>query len=118
MRCFYHGDVEAVAVCKSCGRGICHDCYAEVGTGTACRNRCESEVATLEDLQRRMTDLVKMTGQTYYGLAVFLALIGGALLLLAAFSYKTTEKRVSAAGGAVFLAGAVACGFLARRADE
>jgi hypothetical protein len=53
MRCFYHGDVEAVAVCKACGHGICHDCCAEVGNGGACRNRCEGDVAALNKIIER-----------------------------------------------------------------
>lgn len=41
MNCYYHPEVPAVGVCKSCGRGICTACAAEVEHGIACRERCE-----------------------------------------------------------------------------
>jgi hypothetical protein len=47
MRCFYHADREAVGVCKSCQRGICHECIADVGKGIACKNRCEDDARGL-----------------------------------------------------------------------
>jgi len=65
MRCFYHGDVEAVAVCKACGHGICHDCCAEVGTSAACRNRCESDVAALNAIIERNKSVYRKTSGVY-----------------------------------------------------
>jgi hypothetical protein len=44
MRCFYHADREAVGVCKSCQRAICHECISDVGKGIACKDRCEEDV--------------------------------------------------------------------------
>src|SRR5947207_1523968 len=41
MRCFYHPDKEAVALCVSCVKGICVDCAAVVQHAQACRSRCE-----------------------------------------------------------------------------
>ena len=29
MKCFYHGDLEAVATCQRCGKGLCHECAAK-----------------------------------------------------------------------------------------
>jgi predicted phage tail protein len=65
MRCFYHGDVDGVAICKSCGRAICHECCADVGTYAACRNRCEPDVQSLGDLiARNKTAYGKTSAQT------------------------------------------------------
>src|SRR2546423_584648 len=47
MKCFSHNTVEAVAVCRSCGRALCPNCVVEVGTVCACRNRCEQQVGAL-----------------------------------------------------------------------
>ncbi len=76
MLCFYHGDVEAVAICKSCGRGICHDCYAEVGTGSACRNRCESEVTAINELQLRGRTAYKKASSAYFWFGVVFSILG------------------------------------------
>ena len=40
MRCFHHTDREAVAVCRTCGRGLCADCGEDIGRGRACRGDC------------------------------------------------------------------------------
>ena len=50
MKCFYHRDIEAVGICKSCNRGLCGDCAAEIGEGLACKGRCEDTVAKLLSL--------------------------------------------------------------------
>ena len=50
MNCFYHQDVSAIGICKSCSRGLCPDCAAEQTSGLACRGRCEEEVETLARL--------------------------------------------------------------------
>ena len=76
MRCFYHGDVEAVAVCKSCGRGVCHDCASEVGTGTACRNRCETDVEALNAIIERSKSVYHKTSAIYRRNAYFFILLG------------------------------------------
>jgi hypothetical protein len=47
MRCFYHSEAEAVALCKHCYRGLCRECAADTPAGTACRGRCEEEVRDL-----------------------------------------------------------------------
>jgi hypothetical protein len=44
MICFYHNDMAAVGVCKSCNRGLCADCAADEGSGLACKGRCEERV--------------------------------------------------------------------------
>jgi hypothetical protein len=66
MRCFFHGDAEAVAVCKSCGRAICHDCSAEVGTAIGCRNRCESDVEALNAIIERSKTVYRKTSGVYW----------------------------------------------------
>ncbi len=50
MRCFYHQDQEAVGSCKSCGKGLCAACAADLGRGLACRGRCEADVRAMIEL--------------------------------------------------------------------
>ena len=61
MRCFYHQDREAVGSCKSCGKGLCPDCAADVGKGLACRGRCEEDVRAVVALIDRN---IKLSPQT------------------------------------------------------
>jgi hypothetical protein len=52
MRCFYHADREAVGICKSCQRAICHECITDIGKGIACKARCEDDARDIV----RLTD--------------------------------------------------------------
>ena len=47
MRCFNHAEVRAVGLCKSCAKGICHDCLTDLGDGLACKAKCEEKVTAL-----------------------------------------------------------------------
>jgi hypothetical protein len=50
MKCFYHADRDAVGVCKSCQRALCHECAADLGKGIGCKGRCEEDVRQLIQL--------------------------------------------------------------------
>jgi hypothetical protein len=53
MKCFYHRAVDAVGTCKSCNKGVCGDCAADVGRGLACAGQCEDDVRRLNHLVER-----------------------------------------------------------------
>jgi hypothetical protein len=52
MNCFNHRDKPAIGICKSCGKGLCGDCVAELPNVLACKDSCEKQV----DLIGRHTD--------------------------------------------------------------
>jgi hypothetical protein len=114
MRCFYHHDVEAVATCKNCGRGLCPGCAVDVGNGLACPNRCEEEVRALNRVIARNKTAYQKTSGAYVRIAVFYALVGlvflgaglanwrgfawmfipaGAIFVLAGLLHYTTGRR-------------------------
>ena len=76
MKCFYHADKEAVALCKSCSRALCHDCSADVNSGTACVNRCESEVAAVNLVIERSKTAYQKTGGAYKRSGLWLLAMG------------------------------------------
>ena len=43
MRCFVHPDVEAVGICRCCGRGLCHACAVAESGFIACKGECEKQ---------------------------------------------------------------------------
>jgi hypothetical protein len=75
MRCFYHPAVDAVALCKSCNRALCHGCIVEVGLACSCRNRCEADVATLNELVERGSTAYQKTSATYFRSGLFTLLL-------------------------------------------
>ena len=87
MDCFLHSGVAAVGTCKSCGKGICHACAADLGDGLACRNRCESKVKTLTAfIDRNIQNAARNERLVSFGYsnrsasAVFYVLIGALFL--------------------------------------
>jgi len=44
MNCFNHKDKPAIGLCKSCLKGLCADCLAELRDGLACKGSCEDRV--------------------------------------------------------------------------
>lgn len=86
MKCFNHPTVDAVASCKSCCRGLCRDCIAEVGRSCSCRNRCEEDVAALNDLFERGRTVYQKTSAAYFRSGIFISLLGVLFLFLGIFS--------------------------------
>jgi cytochrome c-type biogenesis protein CcmH/NrfF len=120
MRCYYHREVEAVATCRSCCRGLCDACAVEVDKLSACRDRCEADVAAMRALvvqshtafatgarQLRIASLicilfaglfVLLSRRPPYSMATwlllpaaFVLLIGAALLVVNARRYETKQ---------------------------
>ncbi|OGN28755.1 MAG: hypothetical protein A3A33_03160 [Candidatus Yanofskybacteria bacterium RIFCSPLOWO2_01_FULL_49_25] len=52
MQCFYHPGVEAVGVCKNCGKALCHDSLMELGQFLACKENeaCQARVSTASEM--------------------------------------------------------------------
>ena len=75
MKCFKHGDVDAVGVCKWCGKGLCADCAVDTDGGLACRDSCEEKVKKLSELSSGETELSRKvdTIQTIWAVAFLMA---------------------------------------------
>lgn len=74
MKCFNHSSVDAVAICRSCGRALCHECVAQVGLTCCCKERCEGVVGTINDqLERGRTVFQKQSSaQMRSGIGILL----------------------------------------------
>ena len=77
MKCFTHRSLDAVAVCRSCGRALCPDCISEVGLSCACKSRCESDVARFNEmLTRARPEPVNPVNLFGYDRVIFLMVMG------------------------------------------
>ena len=81
MRCYYHRDVEAVATCRNCCRGLCDACAAEVHKMTACRGRCEGDVAAVQTLLAR-SDQAFTTAARQLRVAALICVLFAALFVI------------------------------------
>lgn len=106
MRCFYHHDAEAIAICKSCSRGLCADCAADVPPGTACINRCEKDVEAFNLVIQRSNNAYQKTGKAYRRSGVAMLIAGLVFLsagLLSIIVYRDYDASFIAVLGLVFL---------------
>ena len=88
MKCYFHPEIDAVAICKNCGKGICPECAADVENGMACRNSCEEKVKAINSLFEKSQNsyltanrTYKITAVIYKNLSIWLLLIGTAFLI-------------------------------------
>lgn len=62
MKCFNHRELDAIAVCKHCGRALCSGCVAESSGMSACKGRCEAGVAASHsETQLNLHSFVSLT---------------------------------------------------------
>ncbi|MEK6299337.1 MAG: hypothetical protein AABO41_01325 [Acidobacteriota bacterium] len=94
MKCFNHETSEAVAVCKNCGKALCHACSAEVGRVIACAKNCEQDVRALNDLIARNRSASQKTSGAYYKNAVVFVLLALVLMYLAVDAYQTQRTPI------------------------
>jgi hypothetical protein len=82
MRCYYHRDVDAIATCRSCCRGVCDACAAEVNKAAACRGRCEADVAAVHALLARSNSAMATAGRQLRIAALICVLFAALFVLL------------------------------------
>jgi len=76
MNCFNHPDQPALSLCKSCGRGLCRSCMAEVPEGLACKNRCEDRVNLINRIIDSNTKVLAAANVQIKSGTVFLIVLG------------------------------------------
>ena len=60
MKCYNHPGKDSVAICKSCGKGLCHDCVQESEAGIACRLKsCMNSLTDKSEFHARQSDHLK-----------------------------------------------------------
>tara|TARA_R110002050_G_scaffold300599_1_gene470723 strand:+ start:2971 stop:3357 length:387 start_codon:yes stop_codon:yes gene_type:complete len=113
MKCFNHAEIDAVAICKNCNKGLCKDCLTEVENGIACTATCVEEVNQVNSLINRNKQSYNTASGAYMrnayiyggmgiifiifglqteGLTGFLSLMGLLFLVGAGFSINSAKK--------------------------
>ena len=117
MKCYYHSEADAVAVCKNCSKGLCRACAVDVGNGVACKDRCEDQVRSLNAMVEKGKAAYPRTAKAYYSNATVYALLGLLFIVsgLAFWSRGWVGLSVfMVPAGIIFLAG----GFLSYRTGK
>lgn len=113
MKCFYHHDRDAVAVCYWCNRGLCPTCACEVEDRLACRGRCEPAVERAVRAWRASDQNVEKSEQANrvmrlanVGVTAVVLILG---ILVSAFGYSRWADApiLLQSGGVLILMGVV-----------
>lgn len=106
MKCYYHPEKDAVALCKSCHRALCRDCASEVPNGVACKGKCEEEAMFLNEMVQRNKGLYAKTANTYYRSALINLIMALVFAGFGAYTeIETLKPFLYLMGGVMFLAG-------------
>lgn len=89
MKCYNHPEVDAVGICKTCNKGICHSCLTDVGNGIACTATCVDEVKEVNSFIERNKNIYKKASKTNSKYGYFLSALG----LLALLFNKQSEAN-------------------------
>lgn len=81
MKCFYHQEKEAIAICKNCSRGLCSNCVAEVTNGVACKGKCEDDVIFLNKMLQKNKTILNKTASSYYRVSAIYLVMGIAFII-------------------------------------
>lgn len=102
MHCFYHTDVSAVAICKSCNRGLCQECATPIGNGIACAGSCEGDVAALNLVLARNVH-ANSKGSFAWSMTAGLYLVMGAVFGI--WGWTSEMHPITILGAALFASG-------------
>ena len=82
MRCYYHQQAEAVGTCKNCNKGLFGECAVDVADGLACKDRCETQVRTYNQLVATAAVMSRLAMESIVWSAVFAALLAVGFVLM------------------------------------
>lgn len=94
MKCYNHQYLDALAVCRSCGRALCRECVTEVGLSCSCKGRCESVVAAMNELIERGRTAYQKTSALHHRTGVLIILLGAAFLAVGIIALSRGESSV------------------------
>lgn len=82
MKCYNHHTTDAIAICKSCGKGLCQDCAAELPNGIACKNKCEDRVNLLNSMVDNNAKIIAASNRNIKATGYFSIIFGGLFAIL------------------------------------
>lgn len=93
MKCFTHNNEEAVAVCKACGKALCHDCMEISANGVSCKGECQ-DILQEQKLESKKEAILF---QQYCGIykSRTILFVAATVILLGLGFYYMSEARES-----------------------
>lgn len=103
MKCYRHQDLDAVGICRGCGKGICAaHCARDIGTGLVCSDACRERVETVDALNRKTAASYGTMARNGWIAPLFFAAMGG-VFLYAGLRERAGPVNFVSAMGAIFV---------------
>lgn len=103
MRCYVHGDTEAVGTCRACNKGLCHDCVADLGHSISCKGGCENKANLLNTQVMQSSVVLRTQGRNRFFAPAFFIVMGIVFMLFASNgSFGINLGTVMGSGFVVF----------------
>ena len=55
MKCYNHPAIDGIAICKACGKAICHECAMESEGSIACQQSCLNTLSNKKEFYAKQT---------------------------------------------------------------
>ena len=88
MNCFNHPEVSSIGICKSCSKGLCTNCAADLDHGLACKNKHESQVESLNMIIDKSTKAYSAAPKNIIIAPIFYMFMG---LVFAGFGFFSRQ---------------------------
>ena len=59
MKCYNHPERDGIAICKACGKAVCHECAQESENGITCQQSCNNRLSEKKSLYSLQTAHLK-----------------------------------------------------------
>ena len=59
MKCYNHPERDGIAICKACGKAVCHECAQESENGITCQQSCINRLSEKKSLYSLQTAHLK-----------------------------------------------------------
>jgi hypothetical protein len=100
MKCFRHPDLDAVGICRGCGKGVCAaHCGQDIGTGLVCCDACRSRVEVVDALNRKTAASYGTMARNVWIGPLFFGAMGGVFLFVGLRDHPGPLNFASAMGG-------------------
>lgn len=76
MKCYQHRSIDAVGVCKSCGKAVCPDCAVELGFAITCPGACEETARAYHKLNNNSIAVYQEQKKNRYFAPSFFTVLG------------------------------------------
>lgn len=76
MKCFNHREIDAIGLCRSCGKSLCPECYVLVGESISCKGSCEAKVRILNRMLEQNAQIIAKSNQAMMSAAKYSLVMG------------------------------------------